>query len=47
MPDEQFIRLFLSAMYQVDVSKIQKLYDFVMKSIGEFDIAKFKIRLKL
>ena len=47
LPDKQFTKLFLDALYNVDMVKIQKLYDFVIKNVGGFDISTFKERSKL
>ena len=47
VPDKRFVKLFLSAIYKIDVSKIRKLYNFVMESLGGFDVSKFKMRSKL
>ena len=47
LPDKKFTKLFLDALHTVDIIKIQKLYDFVIKNVGGFDIETFKIRSKL
>ena len=47
LPDKKFTKLFLDALHTVDIVKIQKLYDFVIKKAGGFDIETFKIKSKL
>ena len=47
LPDKKFTKLFLDALQKQDVKSIQKLYDFVIDSVGGFDIETFKIKSKL
>ena len=47
LPDQTFIKLFLVALCDMKVIKIKKLYDFVIKSVGGFDISDFKLHSKL
>ena len=47
LPDKKFTELFLDTLHNVDIVRIQKLYDFVIKSTGGYDITTFKIKSKL
>ncbi|MBR6411854.1 MAG: nucleotidyltransferase domain-containing protein [Alphaproteobacteria bacterium] len=47
LPDKTFTELFLSVIQAPNIEKIQKLYDFVIKSVGGFDITTFKIKSEL
>lgn len=47
LPDQKFTKLFLDVLYTVDVAKIKKLYDFVIKTVGGYDISTFKVKSKL
>lgn len=47
LPDKKFSKLFLDALKTQNLKNIQSLYDFVVKSLGGFDISKFKLRGKL
>ena len=47
LPDKQFSKLFLAVLKEINLVKIQKLYDLVIKEVGGFDITKFKMRSKL
>ena len=47
LPDKKFTELFLDALRKQNMKSIQKLYDFVIDSIGGFNIEAFKIKSKL
>ncbi len=47
LPDKKFTKLFLDALHGQNVQSIQKLYDFVIRDLGGFDITKFKLKGKL
>ena len=46
-PIKKFTELFLDALRKQNMKSIQKLYDFVIDSIGGFNIEAFKIKSKL
>ena len=47
LPNKQFTKLFLAVLHEVDIKNMQKLYDFVIKEAGGFDISAFKLRSDL
>lgn len=44
LPDKKFISLFLLALQEQQIKNAQKLYDYVIKELGGFDINHFKLR---
>lgn len=47
LPDKKFTNLFLKALYDINIKKMQKLYDFVVQSVGGFDISSFNLHSEL